>query len=232
MAERLVALRQVCVRAGRSVLLDRLDLVVNAGERVAVLGANGAGKTTLLRLIHGLALPAAGEVVAPPPTQQAMLFQKPILLRRSALDNLCFVLQARGLVADRRDAEARARAALALAGLAAAADRPARALSGGEQQRLALARASLLAPRLLLADEATASLAPAAVHEVEALLAALCAQGTTLIFATHHRGQARRLADRVLFLAEGRLVEDSPAAEFFVSPHSAEANAFLEVDRA
>ena len=222
----LLKLRGVAVMAGDKALISDIDLEVRAGESIVVLGANGAGKTTLLKLCNGILAPSLGAVSAPPAVEQALIFQRPALLARSVLDNVRFVLAVRGIAEPARTGEARA--ALVACNLDGIASRQARLLSGGEQQRLALARAWACKPKLLLADEPTANLAPAAARDLEQLVQALRAEATTLVLATHNVAQAKRLADRILFLDEGRIVEDRPAAEFFVSPQSAAARSYLE----
>lgn len=229
-SDALIALENVSVATKTVSILREVTLSIFAGERVALLGANGAGKSTLLRVMHGLTLPSSGEVRALPASEQAMIFQKPVLLKRSVVDNVKFPLIARGVAEEA--ATQTAKRAIAACGLESLSDRYARTLSGGEQQALALARAWALAPRVLLADEPTASLAPAAVHSVERTLRALGDEGTTLVFATHNRGQARRLATRVLFLHEGRIVEDQPTENFFANPSSKESMDHLNVERA
>jgi len=214
--------------ADGAALLDDLSLRLPAGGATVLLGANGAGKSLLLRLVMGLLRPSAGAIrfAAPhPQPRMAMVFQKPVMLRRSARANIAHALRARG--AGLAAARAGAEAALERFGLAALARRPARLLSGGEQQRLAIARAAALDPELLLLDEPTAALDPGAAARVEAMLQELKAAGVTLLFSTHHVGQAARLADRVLFLRRGRLIEDSPAPRFFAAPATPQARAFL-----
>ena len=154
-----------------------------------------------------------------------MVFQKPVLLRRSVLANFTQPLgmAGHGLLARRRLAHA----ALARFGLTALADRPARVLSGGEQQRLAIARAGRLDPELLFLDEPTASLDPTATLQIEDMLGQLHEAGVTLVMATHDLGQASRLADDVLFFHRGRLVESGPAADFLpATPASPEGRHF------
>jgi tungstate transport system ATP-binding protein len=152
-----------------------------------------------------------------------MVFQRPVMLRRSALANVVYALKVAGVV----DAQRVARAALEEVGLAHLAHRSARVLSGGEQQRLALARAWALHPEVLFLDEPTASLDPGATREIEALIRAFDAAGTKVVMATHNLGQARRLGDEVLFLHQGRLVERTPVDQFFAKPASTEAAAFI-----
>lgn len=206
------------------------SFVIPAGGLTVLLGPNGAGKSLTLRLCHGLLTPSRGVVrwaagAEGRAKRHAMVFQKPIMLRRSVEANITHALAAAGV----NGAERNARAAQALQrfGLVERATQPARLLSGGEQQRLAIARAWALRPELLFLDEPTSQLDPAATRQIEELLAGLVAEGITVMMSTHDLGQARRLADRVLFLHRGRLVEDAPARDFFAGPHSAEARAFL-----
>jgi tungstate transport system ATP-binding protein len=207
--------------------LDAASLTIGAGERVALVGGNGSGKTTLLRLLHGLIEPSCGQVLRPPRARQAMLFQRPYLLRVSTLANVALGCWLRGVAW----AEARQRAATALrqVGLAELASRNARALSGGQQQRVALARAWALAPQVMLLDEPTASLDPSARREVEGLIVEFGAQpGMTLVFSSHHLAQVRRLATRVIYLEAGRVHADLPVADFFHGTRlSPEARLFL-----
>ena len=224
--EILLRLKQVSVVSGGKALLTDINLDVSVGESIVVLGANGAGKTTLLKLCNAIVAPTYGQVETPPVADQALIFQRPPLLARTVIDNVRFVLAARGITEP--NLSGHARAALAACDLSAIESRHARLLSGGEQQRLALARAWACKPKLLLADEPTANLAPAATREVERLIQSVQAQGTTLLLTTHNVAQAKRLAHRILFLDDGRIVEDRPAADFFVSPHSAAARSFLE----
>jgi tungstate transport system ATP-binding protein len=186
-----------------------------------------------MRVLHGLLAPTEGRVdwggLPEAPSGQAMVFQRPILLRRSAARNIDYALRiARIPQAERAR---RIDAALAATGLAAIARRPARALSGGEQQRLAIARAWALAPEVLFLDEPTASLDPAASRAIEALVRDIHAGGTTIVMSTHNLAQARRLAERIVFLHAGRVTECTDAAEFFRAPRSPEAAAFLEGER-
>lgn len=216
----LIELQDCAVRFGDTQALAPLSLALRRGERVVLVGSNGSGKTTLLRLLHGQlgrhlsqgqrrAAPGEGRAEV----SQAMVFQRPFLLRLSVWRNLMVALWlARVPRAERR---ARALQALQRVGLAALADRPARALSVGQQQRLALARAWAVRPQLLFLDEPTASLDPAARREVEALIAEFAGEGMTLVMSTHHLGQARRLAGRVLYLDGGHVVADLPAQRFF-----------------
>ena len=214
-------------------LIHRLNLTVEAGGLTVIMGANGAGKSVLLRQLHGL-LPSAvgaitwgGEVVSPLISKrQAMVFQRPVLLRRSVAANLDFVLRLRPgySTAWRRR---RADELLTLVSLQERGEQPARLLSGGEQQRLALARALATEPDVLFLDEPTASLDPASVHIIERIVRQAHEQGTTVFFVTHDIGQAKRLADDILFLHHGRLEEFTPAERFFNHPDSGPAQAYL-----
>ena len=216
-------------------LIGGIDLTLEPGGLTVLLGPNGAGKSLLLRLCHGLLAPSAGRLRWALPDGRragvkahAMVFQKPVMLRRSVLANLTHPLAVAGMPAKERSA--RAHEALDRFRLAPLADRPARVLSGGEQQRLAIARAWALDADVLFLDEPTSQLDPAATRAVEEMLISLKAEGRTLIMATHDLGQARRLADRVLFVNAGRIVEDASAADFFTAPSSREARAFLAGD--
>ncbi|MDP6708642.1 MAG: ATP-binding cassette domain-containing protein [Alphaproteobacteria bacterium] len=220
-------------RGGKRVLKD-IDCRFEAEPRRSlIIGPNGAGKSLLLRLCHGLVAPDEGEVrwhgagggAKRLARGQAMVFQRPVLLRRSARANLAFALKARGVAG--ADAHARIDAALRQTGLARLADAPARALSFGEQQRLALARALALRPRVLFLDEPTANLDPAAAHLVEDLVRQAAADGVRIVMTTHDLNQARRLADEVIFLHRGRIKERAPAAAFFAGPENDLARAFL-----
>jgi tungstate transport system ATP-binding protein len=225
-AEPLLQLRAVSVVVNGQPLLTDINLEIHAGESVVVLGANGAGKTSLLKLCNGIISATHGMLRAPPTREQALIFQRPALLARSVLDNVRFVLKMQGVVEPKRTE--RALAALAACDLTAIALRQAHLLSGGEQQRLALARAWACEPKLLLADEPTANLAPSAMREVERLIESVQQAGTTLVLTTHNVAQAKRLARRILFLDGGRIVEDRAAADFFASPQSLAARSYLE----
>ncbi len=217
---------------GTAILRD-VDLMLERGACTLVLGANGAGKSTLLRVLHGLLAPSAGSITwggAPTrPDRQAMVFQRAVLLRRSAAANIRYALQLAGVTG--AEADDRIDEALGEVGLLALASRSARVLSGGEQQRVALARAWALRPEVLFLDEPTASLDPKATRAVESIVRGIHARGTTIVMSSHNLAQAKRLADRVVFLDEGRLVEASPADRFFSAPRTSAAAAFLEGER-
>jgi len=215
---------------GRKIIND-VSFWIGSSGRTVVLGPNGAGKSVMLRLCHGLLKPAAGEIrwgdlpVAQAREQQAMAAQHPVLLRRTVTGNLMHVLRVKGV--PRGERQALVDAALQQAGLADLGARAARTLSGGQQQRLAIARAFVLRPAVLLLDEPTANLDPAAVRGVEELIGAIGAAGTKILMTTHDIAQARRLAADVMFIYDGRLLEHAPAAEFFASPKHPEAARFL-----
>ncbi len=231
MAEAMLPLdaRGLGIRFGDVQALRDVDLAIEAGRRIAVLGANGAGKSVLLRTLHGLLVPTTGTITfagrAERPRSQAMVFQRPVMLRRTALANVEYALGINGTPA--ADREQLARRAIARVGLSHIARRQARALSGGEQQRIALARAWALEPALLYLDEPTSSLDPAAAGEVERIVQEIHAAGTTVVMTTHNLGLARRFADQIFFLDAGRLTEVTPAERFFSAPASREAALFL-----
>jgi tungstate transport system ATP-binding protein len=225
----------VVFEAGGKTLLHGIDLTIHRGERLALIGPNGAGKTLTLRILHGLLAPGAGTVewaigggAIAGRKRHAMVFQKPVMLRRSVRANIEHALAAGGFPrAERRE---RAQAALARYGFAEFAQHPARVLSGGEQQRLAIMRAAALEPDLLFLDEPSSALDPGATRQVEAMLNDLHDGGVTLVFSTHDLGQARRLAGRIAVLNKGRIIESGPALEVLDSPQSAEAKAFMAGD--
>lgn len=202
--------------------LSNVTLTIEPGERLALVGANGCGKSTLLRLLHGLAAPTAGRVERESGLRQAMLFQRPHLLRMSVQGNIALGLWLGGTPWG--EAKTLALAALARVGLAELFQRNARKLSGGQQQRVALARAWALAPQVLLLDEPTASLDPHAKREVETLIDEFASRradprsAMTLVFASHNLGQVKRLASRVIYLEHGRVLADLPVHEFFNGP--------------
>ncbi|MEX5727199.1 tungstate transport system ATP-binding protein [Rhodovulum iodosum] len=213
---------------GGKQLISGLDLTIGGQGITMVMGPNGAGKSLLLRLLHGLIAPSAGRICwgghpmsASVTRRQALVFQKPVLLRRSVAANVDFVLRARKGDARQRDA------LLDRVGLSDKAGQAARLLSGGEQQRVALARALATGPEVLLLDEPTASLDPTSVHLFESIIRDTARQGVRVIFVSHDVGQARRMADDVVFLHRGRVVEHKPAKGFFDQPDTELARAHL-----
>lgn len=219
---RVYALDQACVHYGQSTravrALSEVSLQIHTGERVALVGANGCGKSTLLRLLHGLTQPTSGQINSAATLRQAMLFQKPHLMRLSVQANIALGLWLQG--STWHQARAQALAALAKVGLLALAQRNARQLSGGQQQRVAMARAWALQPQVLLLDEPTASLDPHAKREVETLIESFASgpNAMTLVFASHNLGQVKRLASRVVYLEHGRVLADLPVDDFFSGP--------------
>jgi tungstate transport system ATP-binding protein len=221
-----LAFEHASLRAGHVEIVSNLTLDIGAGAPTVLLGPNGSGKSTLIRLAMGLVAPTTGRIHwggrNEPGERLAMVFQRPVMLRRTAAANVAYALP-------RRD-ERRTGELLARVGLAHLAGRPARRLSGGEQQRLALARALARDPEILILDEPTASLDPAATKAVEDIVRAVAASGVKIVMATHELGQARRLAGDIIFLARGRLVERAAATQFFNAPSTPEAAAFLRGD--
>ncbi|NML46651.1 phosphate ABC transporter ATP-binding protein [Ramlibacter sp. G-1-2-2] len=211
-----VQLKGVDLRYGAFHALKGVDLRIAPGEHVALIGANGSGKSTLLRVLHGLLKASAGSVLRDGALRQAMVFQRPYALRASVLTNVALGLWLGGRPwkAAREDALA----ALGKVGLANVALRDARTLSGGQLQHMALARAWGLRPHVLLLDEPTASLDPHAKREVESLMADFAEAGMTLVFASHNLGQVKRLATRVVYLEQGRVLADLPVKAFFEGP--------------
>jgi tungstate transport system ATP-binding protein len=225
-------LEDVSFVAGGRTIIAGVSCELAAGPRTVILGPNGAGKSVLMRLCHGLLAPTSGRIVwqgggdERRPRAQAMVFQRPVMLRRSALHNVTYGLSLAGVA--RAVRERRAREVLARVGLDAAAGRPARVLSGGEQQKLALARAWALEPEVLFLDEPTANLDPGATREVERIVEQIHSSGTKIVMTTHDLGQARRLADEILFMSGGRLTERASVEPFFAQPATAAAAAFIK----
>jgi tungstate transport system ATP-binding protein len=225
-----ISLDNVSVVVGAVTILDRISLVLGAGTPTILIGPNGAGKTTLLRLAMGLIQPSRGRLTWGgreniTPTRCAIVFQRPAMLRRSAAGNVRYALVAAGVA--RAEREARCAELLTLVGLADLAARPARKLSGGEQQRLALARALAKNPAVLLLDEPTASLDPAATKAIEDVVRAVAARGIKVVMSTHDLGEARRLAGEIVLLHRGRVVESGPASAFFAAPRTNEGQKFI-----
>ena len=227
-----LTMREVRYTAGGRSIIDGISVEIAPGPATIILGANGAGKSVLMRLMHGLLRLTSGAIAWREPDAeraqrgQAMVFQRPVMLRRSALANILYALELARVPAAERGVQAME--ALREVGLAEVAHRPARVLSGGEQQRLALARAWALHPEVLFLDEPTANLDPGATREIENVIKAFDASGTKIVMSTHNLGQARRLGDEVLFIHQGRLVERAPVEQFFKQPASAEAAAFIK----
>lgn len=215
-------------------LLQKISFQIEAGGPTVILGPNGAGKTLLLKLCHGLLLPSSGTIhwatATPQSTRrrQAMMFQRPVLLRRTVTENIEYVLRLQRYPMHAR--APRIRELLVQTGLEALATRAARVLSGGEQQRLALARVWALAPEVMLLDEPTANLDPSATRAIELLIQEITTRGTKIILSTHDLAQAQRLASDVVFLHRGVLIERNSASTFFATPTAPEAAAFIRGD--
>jgi len=221
---------EAAILAGGVTILDKISLTLGPGVPTVLIGPNGAGKTTLLRAAMGLIRVTRGRMTwggreTSPPDRRAILFQRPVMLRRSAAGNVRYALAAAGVPRAARDE--RTAELLALVGLTGFERRPARRLSGGEQQRLALARALARDPAVLFLDEPTASLDPAATKAIEDIVRAVTARDVKVVMSTHDLGQARRLAGDIVFLHRGRLIETGPASEFFAKPRTPEARTFI-----
>jgi len=220
----------VSVAAGAVIILDRVTLTLSSGTPTAFIGPNGSGKTTLLRTAMGLSAPSVGRITwggreDVPPIRRAILFQRPAMLRRSAGANIRFALAAADI--PRAEHNSRVHELLGLVGLEHMTDRPARRLSGGEQQRLALARALARDPAVLFLDEPTASLDPAATKAMEDLIRAVGHRGIKLVMSTHDLGEARRLAGEIVLLHRGRVIESGEASSFFNTPQTDDAKKFI-----
>ena len=218
-------------RGGRR-LLDDIDIEIGGAGTLVVIGPNGAGKSLLVRVLAGLVVPTAGKVTwagAAPDRRRAprigFVFQRPVLLRRSVLANIAYALAVAGVARSERGG--RAHAALERARLTPLAHSPARVLSGGEQQLVSIARAMATGPEILILDEPTSNLDPAATIAIEALLGIARSEGTRVVLITHDLGQARRVADEVAFLHHGQIIERAPSTAFLARPETAEAQAFM-----
>ena len=228
-----VLLEKVSLQAGETAILDGISFTIAAGPPTMIIGPNGSGKTSLLRLCMGLVAPTGGHITwcgrtDPTPTRRAFVFQRPVMLRRSAAANVTYALAQANVPFSQRTK--RAAMLLDRVGLADLASRPARLLSGGEQQRLALARALARDPELLLLDEPTANLDPAATRAVEEIVLGAAQSGIKIVMASHDLGQVHRVAGEVVFLARGKLCEHANAADFLDHPSTPEARAFLRGD--
>jgi tungstate transport system ATP-binding protein len=230
-----IILQHISVFVREFAILDRISLELMPGAPTVLIGPNGAGKTTLLRVAMGLVEPTAGQVISghvtwggrsgAPPTRRAIVFQRPVMLRRSAAANIEYALASAGVA--RAEWPTRMMELLDMVGLSGLGARPARRLSGGEQQRLALARALARDPEVLFLDEPTASLDPAATKAVEDVIRAVAARGIKVMMATHDLGEARRLAGEIVLMHRGRVIESGPAAEFFASPKTSDGRRFI-----
>jgi len=216
--------------AGEVTILDDVSLSIGPGTPTVLIGSNGSGKTTLLRAAMGLIPVSRGRITwagreVSPPTRRAILLQRPVMLRRSAAGNVRYALGAAGV--PRAEHDQRTASLLALVGLEGLQRRPARRLSGGEQQRLALARALARDPAVLFLDEPTASLDPYGTKAIEDVVRAITERGVKVVIATHDLGQAKRISGEIVLLHRGRLIETGSAAEFFANPRTREAKQFI-----
>ena len=224
-----ILVEDISLELNERLLIDRISCQISAKGISVIMGPNGAGKSLFMRCLHGLATPDSGQIfyagkLLSPDIQkrQSMVFQSPTILRRSVLANMLFVARQRGQSSPKTSMEY-----LAQVQLDHLAQHPARLLSGGEKQRLALARALIAKPTILFLDEATSNLDPTSIETIEKNLHLVDQQGTKIILVTHDIGQAKRLADDVLFLNRGILTEHSPADSFFKNPKSAAAESYL-----
>ncbi|HFC05512.1 MAG TPA: phosphate ABC transporter ATP-binding protein [Rhizobiales bacterium] len=222
--------RDLCFDVAGKRIIDHINLSVSGKDITVILGPNGAGKSVLLRLLHGLLEPTKGKVEwggrpldEGVRKRQALVFQRPVMMRRSVADNIRFVLSLRGFA----DHHQRLEKALELAGLTSQAKQSALKLSGGEQQRLAIARALALDPEVLILDEPSANLDPGATLAIEQLIESARGEGTKVILVTHDLGQAKRAGDEIIFLHHGRIIEHGPCGAFFSNPKTEEARAYL-----
>jgi tungstate transport system ATP-binding protein len=225
-----IALDKVSVVVRGKAILAEVSLTIAAGAPTVVIGPNGSGKTTLLRVLMGLIPPTQGTIarggrIGADPAHCAIVFQRPAMLRRSVGGNIRYALAAAGVA--RANRAARCAELLGLVGLSELAAMPAKRLSGGEQQRLAIARALAKDPMVLLLDEPSASLDPAATKMIEDMIRDIAARGIKVMMSTHDLGEARRLAGDVILLHRGRVIETGPAVDFFIAPSTGEAQKFI-----
>jgi tungstate transport system ATP-binding protein len=225
-----IVLEAVGLRASDVSILDDVDLRLSTGAPTVLIGPNGAGKTSLMRVAMGLVAVTRGRVswggrAESEPLRRAIMFQRPVMLRRSAAGNLAYALAAAGVPRSKRPA--RVQELLELVGLSGRGERPARRMSGGEQQRLALARALARDPEILFLDEPTASLDPAATKSMEDLIVDIAAKGIKVVMSTHHLGEARRIAGDIVLMHRGRIVENAPTETFFTAPRTEAARRFV-----
>ncbi|GGE48660.1 ABC transporter ATP-binding protein [Actibacterium pelagium] len=228
-----LTVKDAAVRRRGKTLIGPVDLTLGKGGVTIVVGPNGSGKTTLLRMLHGLERLADGTLDWAVPVEaarkrQAFVFQSPILMRRSVRDNLAYPLQLTGT--SRSEARQTAEEWARRVGLSDALTRQAMVLSGGERQKLALARALIRDPEMVFLDEPCASLDGRATREIEEILTRAAASGTRLVMSTHDMGQARRLADDVIFMLHGKVHEIGPAAKVLEMPETAQLRAFIKGD--
>jgi tungstate transport system ATP-binding protein len=218
------------IYVGDTRILGPISLAIGGGAPTILIGPNGSGKTTLLRVGMGLVATSRGSVSwagrpQPPETGRAIVFQRPVMLRRTCAGNMRYALRTAG--ASGAEVDQRVTELLHLVGLEHVADRPARKLSGGEIQRLALARALARRPTVLFLDEPTASLDPGATKALEDLVRTVAASGVKVVMATHDLGEARRLAGDIVLMHKGEMIEAGTAERFFAGPATEAAQRFL-----
>lgn len=228
-----ITLTDVAVKRSGRRTLGPVNLEVGSKGLTIVMGPNGSGKTTLLRAMHGVQRLSEGQInwgMDPNEAQaeQAYVFQTPVMLRRSVADNLRYPLQLAHVARGQMDA--RVDQWLSRIGLSGVADTQATRLSGGERQKLALARALIRKPALLFLDEPCANLDGRSTKEIEAILLETLAANTRIIMATHDMGQAKRLATDAMFILAGRIHEQGIAKQFFEAPQTSELAAFMRGD--
>ncbi len=228
-----IRFENVSAQNGDVTILDGVSIQIGAGSPAVLIGPNGSGKTTFLRIAMGLDLPARGKITwagsgEPAPVRRAFVFQRPAMLRRTAAGNLHYALGMAGV--PKAEQNGRIKELLGMVGLNSLGLRPARRLSGGEQQRLAIARALALAPSVLFLDEPTASLDPASTKAIEDVIRTIAASGIKIVMSTHDLGQARRIAGEIILLHRGRIIESAHAEPFFNAPKTAEARTFIGGD--
>jgi tungstate transport system ATP-binding protein len=225
-----IVFSEVGILFGKTMILDNISLSISAGPPTVLIGPNGSGKTTLLRAAMGLIPPSRGRITwggreASPPTRRAIVFQRPVMLRRSVAGNISYALAAAGV--PRMERGQRIAELLSQVGLEGLEWRPARRLSGGEQQRLALARALARDPEVLFLDEPTASLDPAATKLIEEIVTAVSARNVKIVMATHDLGEAKRISGEIVLLHRGAIIESGPADSFFAAPEGETTKRFL-----
>ncbi len=228
-----VSMTDAVVRKRGNTILDGIGLTLGPTGMTIIMGPNGSGKTTLLRLLNGLERLRSGHIqwgcdAGEARKRQAFVFQIPILMRRTVLDNIAYPLKVRG--EDQSAAREAAKHWANEVGLGKKCSLEAQYLSGGERQKLAIARALITEPDLLSLDEPTTNLDGISTREIEALLQRARDKGERLIMTTHDVGQAKRLATEVVFINRGKICEHTTAEEFFISPQTPEAQAYLRGD--
>jgi len=224
-----IQFKDLSVILGQKIILDKINCKIKSNSITAVLGPNGAGKSIFLQTINGLFSVQSGrltfnlmEINQEIRKQQAMVFQNPVLLRRTVIANLQFISNLRNKESNRL-----LKKILSKVGLEGYEKKPARLLSGGEKQRLSMARALIINPNLLLLDEPTANLDPYSLKLIEDLVLEENSIGKTIIFTTHDMSQAKRLATDVIFLNKGKVLEQTISKTFFKSPKTLEAQKYI-----